>query len=88
MNKTDLVNSIAAKAELNKQTAKAALEACLETIQEGLAGEGNKVQIIGFGTFTVLEKEARDGVNPRTGEKIHIPARKVVKFKPSTEILK
>ena len=87
MNKTDLVNSIAAKAELNKQTAKAALEACLETIQEGLAGEG-KVQIIGFGTFTVLEKEARDGVNPRTGEKIHIPARKVVKYKPSTEILK
>ena len=87
MNKTDLVNSIAAKAELNKQTAKAALEACLETIQEGLAGEG-KVQIIGLGTFTVLEKEARDGVNPRTGEKIHIPARKVVKFKPSTEILK
>lgn len=87
MNKTDLVNSIAAKAELNKQTVKAALEACLETIQEGLAGEG-KVQIIGFGTFTVLEKEARDGVNPRTGEKIHIPARKVVKFKPSTEILK
>ena len=87
MNKTDLVNSIAAKAELNKQTAKAALEACLETIQEGLAGEG-KVQIIGIGTFTVLEKEARDGVNPRTGEKIHIPARKVVKFKPSTEILK
>lgn len=87
MNKTDLVNSIAAKAELNKLTAKAALEACLETIQEGLAGEG-KVQIIGFGTFTVVEKEAREGVNPRTGEKIPIPARKVVKFKPSTEILK
>ncbi len=87
MNKTDLVNGIAAKAQLNKLTAKAALEACLETIQEGLAGEG-KVQIIGFGTFTVVEKEAREGVNPRTGEKIPIPARKVVKFKPSTEILK
>lgn len=87
MNKTELVNGIAAKAQLNKLTAKAALEACLETIQEGLAGEG-KVQIIGFGTFTVVEKEAREGVNPRTGEKIPIPARKVVKFKPSTEILK
>ncbi len=87
MNKTDLVNGIAAKAQLNKLTAKAALEACLETIQEGLAG-GDKVQIIGFGTFSVVEKEAREGVNPRTGEKIPIAARKVVKFKPSTEILK
>ena len=86
MNKTDLVNGIAAKAQLNKLTAKAALEACLETIQEGLAG-GDKVQIIGFGTFSVVEKEAREGVNPRTGEKIPIAARKVVKFKPSTEIL-
>ena len=87
MNKTDLVNGIAAKAQLNKLTAKAALEACLETIQEGLAG-GDKGQIIGFGTFSVVEKEAREGVNPRTGEKIPIAARKVVKFKPSTEILK
>lgn len=82
MNKTDLVNEIAAKAGLNKTAAKAALEACLESISQALANE-DKVQLIGFGTFAVVEKAARTGINPSTREKIEIPARKVVKFKPA-----
>lgn len=87
MNKTDLVNEIAAKAGLNKVAAKAALEACLESIEQALVNE-DKVQLIGFGTFQIVEKEARTGINPRTKEKIQIPARKVVKFKPASELAK
>ncbi|MDE6082911.1 MAG: HU family DNA-binding protein [Muribaculaceae bacterium] len=82
MNKTDLVNEIAAKAGLSKIAAKAALDATLESIAQALANE-DKVQLIGFGTFAVVEKPARTGLNPRTKEKIEIPARKVVKFKPA-----
>lgn len=85
MNRTDLVNEIAAKAGLNKVAAKAALDACLESIEQALANE-DKVSLLGFGTFTVVEKEARMGINPRTKEKIEIPARKVVKFKPGSEL--
>lgn len=82
MNKTDLVNEIAAKASLSKVDAKAALDAVLESISQALANE-DKVQLLGFGTFAVAEKPAREGINPRTKEKIQIPARKVVKFKPA-----
>lgn len=82
MNKTDLVNEIAAKANLNKVAAKAALDACLESIEQALANE-DKVQLLGFGTFAVVEKPERQGINPATKEKIVIPARKVVKFKPA-----
>ncbi len=85
MNKTDLVNEIAAKAGLNKVAAKAALDACLESIEQALANE-DKVQLIGFGTFAVVEKAARTGLNPATKEKIQIPARKVVKFKPAADL--
>lgn len=82
MNKTDLVNEIAAKAGLSKVDSKAALDAVLESISQALANE-DKVQLIGFGTFAVVEKPSREGINPRTKEKIQIPARKVVKFKPA-----
>ena len=85
MNKTDLINEIAAKAGLNKVAAKAALDATLESISNALAKE-EKVVLIGFGTFSVIEKDARTGINPRTKEKIEIPARKVVKFKPGSEL--
>lgn len=85
MNKTDLINEIAAKAGLNKVAAKAALDATLETISQALAND-DKVALIGFGTFQVVEKEARTGINPQTKEKITIPARKVVKFKPGSEL--
>ncbi|MDE5997481.1 MAG: HU family DNA-binding protein [Muribaculaceae bacterium] len=82
MNKTDLVNEVAAKAGLSKVDAKKALDAVLESIEQALANE-DKVQLIGFGTFAVVEKPAREGINPRTKEKIQIEARKVVKFKPA-----
>ena len=81
MTKTDLINEIAAKAQLSKKDAKAALEATLESISQALAN-ADKVQLIGFGTFSVVEKPERKGRNPRTKEEIVIPARKVVKFKP------
>lgn len=85
MNKTDLINEIAAKADLSKAASKAALDATLESIEQALAND-DKVQLIGFGTFSVQEKEARTGINPRTKEKIQIAARKVVKFKPAAEL--
>ena len=80
MTKTDLINEIAAKAQLTKKDAKAALDATLESISQALAND-DKVQLIGFGTFSVVEKPERKGRNPRTKEEIVIPARKVVKFK-------
>ena len=87
MNKTDLINEIAAKAGLSKADARKSLEATLESIEQALAND-DKVQLIGFGTFSVVEKEARTGINPRTKEKIEIPARKVVKFKPAAYLAK
>lgn len=85
MNRTDLINEIAAKAGLSKIAAKAALDATLESISQALVNE-DKVALLHFGTFAVVEKPARTGLNPRTKEKITIPARKVVKFKPSAEL--
>ncbi len=85
MNKTELVNAIAAKAEITKVDAKKALDAAVETIAAALA-EGDKVAILGFGTFSVTEKGERTGINPRTKEAIKIEARKVVKFKPGAEL--
>lgn len=82
MNKTDLTNEIAAKAGLNKAQARQALDACLESIEQALANE-DKVQLLGFGTFSVVEKPERQGINPATKEKITIAAKKVVKFKPA-----
>ena len=85
MNKTELVNAIANEAKLTKVQAKAALEAAIGAIECALA-KGDKVALIGFGTFMVVKKEARQGINPATKEKITIPARKVVKFKPGTDL--
>ena len=85
MNKTELVNAIAAQANLTKVDAKAALDATLSAIAGALA-EGDKVALIGFGTFAGSEKGARTGINPRTKETIKIAARKVVKFKAGAEL--
>ena len=85
MNKTDLVNEIAAKASLNKVDAKKALDATLESIAQALVNN-DKVQLIGFGTFAMQDKPERTGINPQTKEKIVIPARKVVKFKPAADL--
>lgn len=85
MNKTELTYAIAEKANLTKAQAKAALEAAIITVTEQLA-KGDKVALIGFGTFAVTKKAARQGINPRTKETIEIPARKVVKFKAGAEL--
>ena len=82
MNKTDLINEVAEKAGLTKVDSKKAVEAVPDSIQPALANE-DEVQLIGFGTFSVQEKPAREGINPRTKEKIQIEARKVIKFKPA-----
>ncbi len=85
MNKTELVNAIANEAKLTKVQAKAALEAALNAVG-GALEKGDKVSLIGFGTFAVVEKAARQGVNPATGAKINIAAKKVVKFKAGKEL--
>lgn len=87
MNKTELVNAIAEKANLTKVDAKNALDATLATIADALNND-DKVALVGFGTFSISEKAARTGINPRTKEKIDIPARKVVKFKAGADLIK
>ncbi|MBR7188070.1 MAG: HU family DNA-binding protein [Clostridia bacterium] len=80
MNKTTLIAKIAEKSELNKKQAEAALNAFTETITEALKA-GEKVQLMGFGTFEVKERAARVGRNPATNENIEIPAKKIPTFK-------
>lgn len=84
MNKTDLVNAIAAQG-LSKADSKKALDAVLDAIS-GALKEGDKVAILGFGTFSINERPAREGINPATKEKITIVAKKVVKFKAGAEL--
>jgi DNA-binding protein HU-beta len=78
--KADLVNAMAEKAELSKTEAERALMAFTETVTEALKA-GDKVAMVGFGTFSVGARAARTGQNPQTGEKIQISAAKVPKFK-------
>ncbi len=80
MNKTDLIAAVAAQASLTKKDAEKALSAVINSITNAMA-EGDKVQLVGFGTFEVRERDARKGKNPRTGEIIDIPASKVPAFK-------
>ena len=80
MNKSELVAAVAAQAGLTKAQAQKAVEATVDAIA-GALKNGDKVQLVGFGTFSVVEKAAREGVNPSTGAKIQIPAKKVAKFK-------
>ena len=81
------MNAIAAEATLTKVQAKEALEATLKVIGETLA-KGDKVALIGFGSFAVNERGARTGINPRTKKKIKIAAKKIVKFKAGAELNK
>ena len=80
MNKTELVAAMAAKAELSKKDAESALKAFTATVAEELK-KGEKVQLVGFGTFEVAKRAARTGKNPQTGKAIKIPASKAPKFK-------
>ena len=85
MNKTELVEKIAAGAGLSKSDAKKALDATVAAIKDALVA-GDKIALVGFGTFSVSERPAREGVNPFTKEKITIAAKKVAKFKAGAEL--
>lgn len=80
MNKTELIAAVAEKSELSKKDAEKALAAVLASVEEALVA-GDKVQLIGFGTFEVKARAARQGHNPSTGETIEIAASKVPSFK-------
>lgn len=85
MNKTEFIAAVAEKAGLTKVDAKKAVDAGIEVIANAMKNQ-ERVSILGFGSFDVTERAARTGVNPRTGEKIKIKARKVVKFKPGAAL--
>ncbi len=80
MNKADLITMMAEKAEMSKKDAEKALKAFEEVVTEELQNNG-KVQLVGFGTFDVAERVAREGRNPQTGEPMPIPASKAPRFK-------
>ncbi|MFY8107690.1 MAG: HU family DNA-binding protein [Bacteroidia bacterium] len=80
MNKQDLIDSMAKAAGITKVQAQSALDAFMGSTQTALK-KGDKVILVGFGTFSVTKRSARKGRNPQTGKEINIPAKKVVKFK-------
>ena len=81
MNKTELVSVVSEKTEFSKKESAQIVDALFASLEEALA-KGEKVQLIGFGTFEVRERAARKGRNPQTGAEIEIPASKVPAFKP------
>lgn len=81
MTKAELINKIADKAGISKASAEKALNALISTITEALKKK-DKIALTGFGTFTVSKRKAKEGINPKTKEKITIPATTVPKFKP------
>lgn len=80
MNKTEFISAIAEKADLSKKDAEKALKAFTDVVEEELK-KGEKIQLVGFGTFEVSERAAREGRNPQTGETMKIEACKAPKFK-------
>jgi len=85
MNKAELVAAVAANAEISKVKAAAAVEGVLDAIVASLK-KGENVQLLGFGTFAVVKKAARKGINPATKAVINIPAKNVVKFKAGAKM--
>ena len=85
MNKNELVNAVAEKSQLSKVNAKKAVDAFVEVITEALKA-GDKVALVGFGTFAVAERKERNGINPATKAAIKIAAKKVAKFKAGSEL--
>jgi DNA-binding protein HU-beta len=85
MNKSDLIESMASNAGISKAAAGKALDAMMKSITGELM-TGGRVSLVGFGSFSVSSRAARDGRNPQSGATIKIPARKVVKFKPGSEL--
>ncbi|MBU0946323.1 MAG: HU family DNA-binding protein [Proteobacteria bacterium] len=85
MNKADLIEKVAKDCDMTKVVAEQVLNSILNTITDAVAA-GDKVSLIGFGTFSVNDRAARLGRNPQTGQSIQIPARKVVKFKAGAKL--
>jgi DNA-binding protein HU-beta len=85
MNKKELVEAMAEAADISKAAAEKALNGMLMAVTETLAN-GDKITLVGFGTFSVAKRAARKAKNPRTGEMIKIPAKKVAKFKPGSKL--
>jgi DNA-binding protein HU-beta len=85
MNKSDLIDGMAADAGVTKAAAKKALESFLGNVQKSLK-KGNRVSLVGFGSWSVSKRAAREGRNPQTGKTIKIAAKKVVKFKAGSDL--
>ncbi|MEW6218276.1 MAG: HU family DNA-binding protein [Thermodesulfobacteriota bacterium] len=85
MNKSDLVERMASEADISKAAAEKALNGLIDGIVDAL-GSGDRVTLVGFGTFSVAERAARQGRNPRTGSMMKIEARKVARFKPGSRL--
>jgi len=86
MNKTELIDAIAGKSGLSKVNSKKALDAFLTTVSNELK-KGEKITLVGHGTYQVIEKSARTGINPKTKAPIKIPAKKAVKFKAGANLI-
>lgn len=87
MNKGELIDAIASKSRLTKADSQRALDAFIDVTQKALK-KGDKVALVGFGTWSVAKRAARTGRNPQTGKPIKIKARKVAKFKPGADLAK
>ncbi len=85
MNKSDLIDAMAADAGITKAAAKKALESFLDNVQGSLKA-GNRVSLVGFGSWSVSKRAAREGRNPQTGKTIKIAAKNVVKFKAGSDL--
>jgi DNA-binding protein HU-beta len=85
MNKAELIDAIASSASLTKVDAKKALDALIQSATASLK-KGDRIALVGFGSFSVAKRNARKGRNPQTGKEINIPAKKVVKFKAGSEL--
>ena len=85
MNKNELVSAMAANSGLSKADAKRALDAFISSISNALKS-GDKISLVGFGSFAVQKRNARTGRNPQTGKEIKIAAKNVVKFRPGSEL--
>ena len=85
MNKAQLIDAISEEAQLSKTEAKKALDAFVNATSKALK-EGDRITLVGFGSFSVATRNARVGRNPQTGKEIQIPEKKVIKFKPGSEL--
>ncbi len=85
MNKTDLINAVAAESGLTKVDSKKAIDAFMKAVS-GELKKGGKIALVGFGSFSITQKSARTGVNPKTKKPIKIEAKKVVKFKAGSDL--